>query len=49
MSLSLRYLDNRTYAYLRVPEAVAIRCSAKKVFLEISSNSQKTLVPEPLF
>ena len=25
------------------------RCSIKKVFLEISQNSQKTPVPEPLF
>ena len=27
-------------------EAVAQRCSAKKVFLEISQNSKKTPVPE---
>ena len=25
------------------------RCSAKKVFLEISQNSQRTPVPRPLF
>ena len=31
------------------PEAVVWRCSVKKVFLEISQNSQKTRVPETLF
>ena len=30
-------------------EAVVQRCSVKKVFLEISQNSQKTPVPEPHF
>ena len=30
-------------------EAVAQRCSVKKVFLEISQNSQKTSVPESFF
>ena len=30
-------------------EAVAQRCSVKKVFLEISQNSQKTLVPSLFF
>ena len=33
----------------KVPKAVAQRCSVKKVFLEISQNSQKTPVPEALF
>ena len=32
-----------------VSEVVAQRCSEKKVFLEISQNSQKTPVPESLF
>ena len=30
-------------------EAVAQTCSVKKVFLEISQNSQKMAVPESLF
>ena len=30
-------------------EAVVRRCSVKKVFLEISQNSQETPVPESLF
>ena len=30
-------------------EAVAQRCSVRKVFLEISQNSRKTPVPESLF
>ena len=30
-------------------EAVARRCSVKKVFLEILQNSQETPVPESLF
>ena len=32
-----------------IPEAVVRRCSVKKVFLEVSQNSQKTPVPESLF
>ena len=35
-------------AVLKYPEAVAQRCSVKKVFLEISQNSQETPVPEYL-
>ena len=31
-----------------ISEAVAQRCSVKKVFLEISQNSQETPVPETL-
>ena len=31
------------------PEAVARRCSVKKVFLKISQNSQKTPVLDSLF
>ena len=32
-----------------VTKAVVERCSVKKVFLEISQNSQETPVPESLF
>ena len=42
--------DLRFLKYLKQTlEAVAWRCSVKKVFLEIWQNSQETPVPESLF
>ena len=42
-------LDLSKDKILWIKEAVAETCSVKKVFLEISQNSQKTPVPESLF
>ena len=46
-----KYLSVRPDDQLRMQlaEAVARRCSVKKVFLEVLQNSQETLVPESLF
>ena len=43
-------LDPKWVPHLSIiSEALATRCSVKKVFLEISQNSQETPVPEPVF
>ena len=42
-------LDLSKDKILWIKEAVAETCSVKKVFLEISQNSQETPVPESLF
>ena len=42
--------DNEKYiTSIRHKYRSSQRCSAKKVFLEISRNSQRTPVPKPLF
>ena len=42
-------LPNFLIQFSRKSKAVAQRCSVKKVFLEISQNSQETPVPESSF
>ena len=49
MFLQVRQESLDIYVVFRISEAVAQRCSVKKVLLEISQNSQETPVSESLF
>ena len=47
--VTIKMLPGDYFRNTKPTEAVARRCSVKKVLLEISQNSQETPVPEILF